>query len=330
MGPRSLIPSGARAQARVRTVALLSCLAAAAPLVAAADAAAAASAPAIRITLLGTGGPSPVMNRFGPATLVEAGTETLLFDAGRGALLRLAAARVAWRDVDGVFFTHLHSDHVVGFPDLWLTGWLLTARATPLRAWGPSGTSAMLSRLGEAYADDIRIRVEEGGAPAGVAIEARDIAEGVVFDEGGVRVSAFLVDHKLAKPAYGYRIDHAGRSVVISGDTRYSENLIRHARGVDVLIHEVAVPASLERAGVPAGRARDVLDYHVTPRQAGEIFSKTAPRLAVYSHIVLPDASDAELIAPTRESWAGPLEIGEDLMVIDVDAAITVRRPAAQ
>src|SRR5262245_47405475 len=110
-----------------------------------------ASAQEIKVTLLGTGGPSPVMSRFGPSTLVEAGGHKFLFDAGRGALQRLTQVQVRWQDIDGVFLTHLHSDHVVGFPDLWLTGWLVGAgRDRPLHVWGPRGTTKMMSHLEQA------------------------------------------------------------------------------------------------------------------------------------------------------------------------------------
>src|SRR6195256_2636717 len=101
----------------------------------------------IKVTLLGTGSPLAVMNRFGPSILVEAGGHTFVFDAGRGATQRLNQVKVRWKDVDGVFFTHLHSDHVVGFPDLWLTGWLTEGRDAPLRVWGPRGTKSMMSHL---------------------------------------------------------------------------------------------------------------------------------------------------------------------------------------
>src|SRR5882757_697248 len=108
----------------------------------------AASAEGMRVTLLGTGSPAPAMNRFGPSTLVEAGDKKFLFDAGRGAMQRLVQTNTEWRDIDGVFFTHLHSDHVVGFPDLWLTGWLVGAgRNRPLEVWGPPGTENMVSHL---------------------------------------------------------------------------------------------------------------------------------------------------------------------------------------
>ena len=119
----------------------------------------------IKVTLLGTGSPPPVMNRFGPSILVEAGGGKFLFDAGRGALQRLAQLGVRWPDVDGLFLTHLHSDHVVGFPDLWLTGWLVgPGRDRPLHVWGPRGTTKMMSHLEQAYEFDIRMRLYDDRA----------------------------------------------------------------------------------------------------------------------------------------------------------------------
>jgi len=280
----------------------------------------------IKVTLLGTGSPQPVMSRFGPSILVEAGGHRLLFDAGRGAVMRLAQQRIRW--VDSIFLTHLHSDHVVGFPDLWLTGWL-AGRDRPLSVWGPRGTRKAMSHLEQAFEFDIRIRLYDDRLPPdGVVILAEDIAEGVVFDKGGVKVTAFEVDHTPIKPAFGYRIDYRGRSVVLSGDTRVSDNLIRHAQGVDLLVHEVAAPESLQRAGIPPERAKGIVDHHVTPEQAGEIFTTAKPRLAVYSHIVLASATEQDLVPPTRKTYAGPLEVGEDLMVIEVGDKIEVRKPS--
>jgi ribonuclease Z len=271
------------------------------------------------------------MNRFGPSTLVEAGQQKFLFDAGRGALQRLMQLGVRWQDVQGVFFTHLHSDHVVGFPDLWLTGWLIVpGRNVPLSVWGPTGTARMMSHLEQAYEYDIGVRVANDGASrAGVSLRARDIGEGLVWEGAGVSVTAFEVDHAPVKPALGYRIDYAGRSVVLSGDTRVSENLVRHARGVDLLVHEVFVPETLQRAGVPPERAKNIIDYHLTPEQAGEVFTRAKPKLAVYSHICMPTALEEDVLPPTRRTYSGPLELGEDLMVIEVGDRITVRRPAA-
>jgi ribonuclease Z len=285
----------------------------------------------IRVTLLGTGCPPAVMNRFGPSTLVEAGGQKFIFDAGRGALQRLNQIKVRWQNVDGVFITHLHSDHVVGFPDLWLTGWIAGApgRDRPLSVWGPRGTKRMMSLLEQAFEYDIRIRLYDDRAPPdGVVILAEDITEGVVYESGGVKITAFEVDHAPVKPAFGYRVDYSGHSVVVSGDTRLSENLIRHAQNVDLLIHNVVSPETFQRLGVPAERTANIIPLHTSPEQAGEVFARTNPKLAVYSHIVLPNATEQDVIPPTRKTYSGPLELGEDLMVIDVGEQVEVRRPA--
>jgi ribonuclease Z len=291
---------------------------------------AAAHGQVIKVTLLGTGCPLPVMHRLGPSTLVEAGEQKWVFDAGRGAVQRLTQLQVRWQDVRGVFFTHLHSDHVVGFPDLWLTGWVVPpGRTVPLHVWGPRGTSNMIAHLKQAYAFDIRMRLEDDrAAPDGVVILTEEISEGVVYDQSGVQITAFEVDHTPVKPAFGYRIDYAGHSVVLSGDTRVSDHLIRYAQGVDVLVHAVAAPDTLQRAGIPPELVQSIVAHHITPEQAGEVFVRVKPRLAVYAHIVLPTATAQDVIPPTRKTYAGPLELGEDLMVITVGEKIEVQRPA--
>jgi ribonuclease Z len=186
----------------------------------------------------------------------------------------------------------------------------------------------MMEHLREAFAFDIQIRQSDDGAStAGAQVNALEVTDGVVYDSGGVRITAFLVDHAPVEPALGYRIDHAGRSVVVSGDTRVSENVIRHATGVDLLIHEVASGESFVRAGVPVERARSVIARHVTPEQAGRVFARTRPRLAVYSHIIHATATDEDLVPGTRREYSGRLEVGVDLMVITIGDSIDVRRP---
>jgi ribonuclease Z len=281
-----------------------------------------------KVTLLGTGNPRPVMSRFGPSILVEAGNEKLIFDCGRGAAQRLYQLNIPFSSITGLFLTHLHSDHTVGIPDLWLTGWVM-GRDTPLRVWGPKGTKAMMHHLEEAYSFDIHIRrdVDTRLPGAGAQVIAKDIQEGVVYESGGVKVTAFLVDHGEIKPAFGYRVDFGGHSVTMSGDTRPSDNLVKYAQGTDVLIHEVI---DLEAYGdVAKGempeQTRKIIEHHTTAEQAGTIFTRVKPRLAVYSHIVPPDVPD--VVPHTRKTYSGPLEVGEDLMSIEIGDKIVVHRP---
>lgn len=281
----------------------------------------------LKVTLLGTGYPRPVMERFGPSILVEAGKEKLLFDCGRGATQRLYQLKVSFADTTALFLTHLHSDHTVGIPDFYLTGWIF-GRSTPLRVWGPAGTAEMMSHLQQAYQFDIHVRrdVDEKLPARGVVVVAKDIEQGVVYQNGDLKVTAFTVDHAPVRPAFGYRVDYAGHSVVLSGDTRYNENLIHFAQGTDVLIHEV-LDAEAYRAGdqiYTPEQKQKVIDHHTTTEQAGIVFSLVKPKLAVYSHVVPFNAQD--LVAHTRKIYSGPLEVGEDLMSIDIGDHVEVHR----
>jgi ribonuclease Z len=286
---------------------------------------------AIVITFLGTGNPRPTPTRFGPSILVEAGTERLLVDAGRGCTIRLFEAGSASlvSGITAVLLTHLHSDHVVGLPDLWLTGWMF-GRRSPLEVFGPPGTIELAAGLERAYAFDVRMRrdVDERLPAAGVELPSRDIDPGFVFERGGVKVTAFAVDHSPVVPAYGYRVDYAGRSVVFSGDTRYSPSLIAASAGADVVVHEVVSPdVERRRARVrdPAAVER-IIAHHTTPEDAGRVFTAINPRLAVYSHIVPSPATAKDLVGPTRRTWSGRLEVAYDLMEIRVGSRVEVRR----
>lgn len=289
----------------------------------------------LRITLLGTGNPRPSMERFGPSTLVEAGDTTLLVDVGRGAIQRLfqiGSARQI-RDVDRVLLTHLHSDHVVGLPDFWLTGWIF-GRDRPLPVIGPPGTESMCRHLDQAFAFDKKVRGRDDRyAAEGIVLQARDVQPGVVFSADGVEVTAFEVDHGDGiVPAYGYRVDFGEHSAAFSGDMRYDERIIEHARGVDVLVMEVVSPGvELRRAEVVNPKAvQKVIAHHISEEQAGTIFARVKPRLAVYSHIVPSPATAEDLIPPTRRTYDGPLAVGYDLMQITIGKTVEVHPRAIE
>jgi ribonuclease Z len=287
------------------------------------------------VTLLGTGTPAPRPDRFGPSTLIEAGDQKLLIDVGRGATIRLYQLGVPLGRIDALLITHYHSDHIVGIPDLWLTRWLqshLAARTAPLRVIGPTGAKILMSHLEKAYALDIKIRAEdEQLPPEGAPVAVQEFCnDGNIYEEGGVRVIAFEVDHgDVIKPAYGYRIEYGGRSAVISGDTRYCENVVRYGTGADLLIHEVAIARPELMANA---RFQRIMAHHTTAREAGMVFERARPKLAAYTHLALLGnervslASAADLIAETRQSYTGLLEVGEDLMSFEIGETVHVRR----
>ena len=187
----------------------------------------------------------------------------------------------------------------------------------------------MMSHLTEAFSFDIHIRrdADEKLPAEGVVIASKDVEQGVVYENGGVKVTAFTVDHGVVKPALGYRIDFAGRSVVLSGDTRPSENLVKFAQGADVLVHEVIDPIAFRESAPfrdPERQAK-VINHHTTAEQAGTLFTRVHPRLAVYSHIV--PGNTQNLSPQTRKTYQGPLEVGEDLMRIEIGEKVLVHRP---
>jgi ribonuclease Z len=198
----------------------------------------------------------------------------------------------------------------------------------------------MLTHLREAFAFDVHIRrvVDEKFPAEGIRLVGTEIREGVAYESNGVKVTAFLVNHPPVTPSFGYRIDHRGRSVVISGDTKPSDNLVKFASGVDLLIHEVARskqdPALvgppdelLPNSRLTRGRAKAIAEHHTDGTEAGGVFQRVKPKLAVFSHFNLDPQATLPLV---RQTYAGPVEFGEDLMRIDVGDTVVVRRFAAQ
>jgi ribonuclease Z len=286
-----------------------------------------------KVTLLGTGTPLPCHERFGSSTLIEAGNRKLLIDAGRGATIRLHQLGIPLGAIDTLLLTHYHSDHTVGIPDLWLTGWLeapFGRRTAPLHIIGPTGVRELMTHLERAYRRDIEIRLEdERLPPAGITLRVEEFAaDCVIQDADGIKVTAFEVDHGDAiKPAFGYRVDYAGRSAVISSDTRYNEKVVRYATGADLLIHEVAMVRP-ELASRPY--IQRIMAHHTTAREAGLVFARTQPKLAAYTHLALlggdgvsPPTLD-DLVAETRQTYDGPLAVGEDLMSFSIAETVHI------
>ena len=294
----------------------------------------------MRVVLLGTqGGPTFNPQRLGISTLVQAGSERLLFDAGRGTTTGMARVAINPADVTKIFLTHLHSDHVISLPELLVFPWASQGRNVPLRVWGPSGTRSMMRKFQEALAFDIHVRrdVDERFPAEGVRVVATDIKEGVIYESNGVTVTAFLVDHGPVKPAYGYRIDFRGHSVALSGDTTPSDNLVKFAAGVDLLVHEIGRIKEDPLLSGPPGdllpnsrqtrqQVKTIAAHHTDGVEVGRVLDRVKPKLAVFSHY---NADAAATLLLVRRNYAGPVEFGEDSMTIEVGSQVEVRRLAA-
>ena len=288
---------------------------------------------AIRVTLLGTGVPVPNPRQFGPSILVEANDVKLLFDCGRGCAHRLWNLGPQYlRGTQHVFITHLHSDHTIGMPDLYLNGWVML-RPTGLKIYGPKKAEDLMRHIRLAYGQDVIYRVDRQVSTlsrAQLEYSVTTVTDGAEFDFNGVKVTAIRVDHHVVKPAFGYRVGYGGHSVVISGDTAFSTNLIRHSKGADVILHEVVSPAleNFVRANYQKDMADDIVALHTLAPDVGRVFNESGTRLGVFTHLDNNPSAIPELIEQTRETWNGRLEVGEDLMVIDIGKEIEVRRPS--
>ncbi|WP_219415662.1 MBL fold metallo-hydrolase [Pseudonocardia nigra] len=328
---RGLLAAGATAAAALALPAATACARPPSPSAAGTDRAVTTPPPAMSVHLIGTGGPEMSTGRQGMSTLVDAGGQRLLFDVGRGATQNLYESRINPKDVTQIFLTHLHNDHYEGLPTLWLNPWFLLGRTENLQLWGPHGTADMVAGMRMMYAHDLDHRANDTLRVQYLDIDVTQIEPGVVYERAGVVVTAFPVEHRDGNPAFGYRVDHAGRSVLLSGDTIYHENVVEHGRGVDVLIHNVLAFSDELTA---SGRWEFLEEKLATPEQAAAVFLEANPRVAVYSHIAKKglhgEAGDRRILERTRAAgYDGELHMGVDRMTIEVDDRITVAPPAS-
>lgn len=277
----------------------------------------------MRITLLGTGSPLPDPNRAGPATLVEAGGLQLLFDCGRGVLMRLAAAGLPSPALLAAqFLTHLHSDHVSDFNDVVTTRWVTSPAPSPLVVVGPPGTERFADRTLEMLTDDIGYRIahhEDLQWQPGV--EVTEVLDGPVtldaLSAAGVSVTAAPTDHRPAAPTVGYRVEHDGAVVAIAGDTVPCEGLDALVAGADVYVQTVIRDDIVRQ--VPMQRFQDICDYHSSVADAARTAARGGVRTLVLTHMVPapPPGGADEWIALAREHFDGEVLAPDDLGVID-------------
>lgn len=274
----------------------------------------------VRVVLLGTkGGPTPSPLRAAPATLIEIDGRGWIIDCGNGVGVQLARAQVRLPQLERIFITHNHSDHVADVGTLIELAWS-SGLTTPVTVHGPPPIREIVRHQLAALSYDMEVRMrEEGRAPLGplVHVEERSIG-GLVLRDGPVTVTSALVDHETVRPAFAYRFDTPQRSIVISGDTRYSQALVALAKGADLLIHEaIYAPSIPALAGENAPKLEEHLRLsHTVAEDVGRVATAAGVRKLVLSHLVGPGVTDEMWIAAVRKTYAGEVLVGRDLLEV--------------
>ena len=271
------------------------------------------------VTLLGTGCPQVHPHRFGPASLVRVGGRSFVIDCGSGVTQRMAGAGLSGAQLDTLLLTHLHSDHVVDLYQLVISSWH-QGRDKPQRIFGPAGTRQFAEATMKVWRKERELRIDWECRPstAGLELEITEFEEGVIFEDGGLRISAFEVDHRPVKQAFGFLFETAQARVAFSGDTTLCESLIKAARGVDLLVHECFIHREMQgRMRTEQGLA-NVAAYHTLSSDVGKVASRAGAGLLLLNHLVPVEFDRDALLREVCADFAGPVVIGEDLLTIDV------------
>jgi ribonuclease Z len=299
----------------------------------------------LHVGFAGTGAPMPDARRAGSSVFVVAGEHLFIVDSGPGSTVNLEAMKVPLEKTDAVLLTHDHSDHIGGLGELMLKSWTNGARTEPLPVLGPEGVETVVEGFNMAFGPDAQHRHDHhgdavaplsgfGGSPQTITGFGEDDST-VVFQDDGVTVTAFLVDHRPIDPALGYRFDYEGRSVVISGDTLPDETLMREAQGVDLLVHEAQNPEMLrvmDRAARSSGEdiaatvADDILTYHTFPEEAARIARDADVGHLVITHVLPPlpvSILKSTFLGDSREIYPGPITVASDGMLFSMPAGST-------
>jgi len=297
----------------------------------------------LHIYVCGAGSPFPDPLRGGPCLAIAAGGQHIIIDAGSGGARTLSRMGYPLGEIDAVFLTHLHSDHMDGLGELLMQTWVNGGRDVPMPVHGPAGVEEVVGGFNAAYRLDSTYRTGHhgpeianpegrGGAPVPISLPAGPGGQAVVYEAGGVTVTAFEVSHAPIEPAFGYRVDYKGRSVSISGDTVYDPNLVAVSTGADLLFHDALNPEMVIRmreAIAEAGRGdlakvlNDILDYHATPADAARAAQEAGVSRLVFYHTVPPlpsRALNALFMKETKSLFDGDMEVAEDGLIYSLPA----------
>jgi len=288
---------------------------------------------AIHVITTGTGAPLPDIERAGPQTVVVVGDQFLVFDSGPGSTRQLGLTGLNLSAITALFLTHYHSDHINDLGELMLQHWTSVGTEEPLQIYGPTGVEEVVAGYVAAYQLDKVYRLEHHGEdvmpPSGFGGVANTFDLGddlmsseVVYSAGDVEVIAFNVDHPPVKPAVGYRVNYKGRSVVITGDTIYSDSLIQHAMGADLLVSDALnhkISQMVSNAGEDTDNnlssvTEDIQESHIDPEDAARVAKGAGVKMLLTTHILppIPELLINPYLRDARAIFPGEVRMAND------------------
>ncbi|NDJ61611.1 MAG: MBL fold metallo-hydrolase [Chloroflexi bacterium] len=288
---------------------------------------------ALHVITTGTGAPLPDPARVGPQTVVVAGDQVLVFDTGPGSTRKLALTGLGIGSVNALFLTHYHSDHISDLGEFMLQHWTGTGATEPLKIYGPPGVEQVVAGFLAAYQLDRVYRIDHHGADVmppsgfgGVAYEfdlGSDLmSSDVVYEAGDVQVIAFNVDHPPVVPAVGFRVSYKDRSVMITGDTIYSDSLIHHAMGADLMVSDALnhkMSQMVSEAGADMENnltavAEDIQESHIRPEEAAFVAKEAGVNKLLITHVLppVPDILVNPFLRDARAVFDGEVRMAND------------------
>ena len=272
-----------------------------------------------KLTLLGTGCPSPSHLRYGPSSLVSYEGTNYLIDAGSGVTQRLSEAGIKPGEIDYFFITHLHSDHIVDLYQLFISGWH-TGRETKFKVFGPKGLKSHFDKIFEAYKEELDLRKEWEKRPnvEGLAYEITEINDELKIELDNATIESVKVDHHPVDPAFGFKFILGPKNIIFSGDTRYCEVLEKSSKDADILVHEVFVGLDYDPVRMSSDTIENISDYHTTPEEIGVLASNASVKKLILNHFVPPVFDDDVLVERIAKHFDGEIVVGKDLMQFDI------------
>ena len=275
----------------------------------------------MELILLGTGCPKVDYKRFGPSNLVITKKTKILIDCGSGVTQRLDQAKVSTANIDALFLTHLHSDHVVDLYQLIISSWH-SYRIKPWIIYGPKGTKKFVNKIMNAWKDERsqRIKYEARSSTKAFRIVVKEFKSKGNLKIKDLNITYFEVDHKPVKYAYGFNFLNRNKKLTISGDTRPCENIMKYGQNADVLLHEVFIDGELKEDNKMRTKKtlHNVRSYHTPSTLVGKIAKLTKCKKLVLTHLVPTVFNEKKLIHTVKSDFGKRPIIGKDLLRINI------------